>query len=210
MANMDAHDMHGLHKVMRSWLLSEDPYGLNNRIEPTFGAAAPPAPATAPPAATPPPDPRAGPAGLQAVAREFAPSPYAEAGRNAAYPDVASTQGEQAVARALAPSPSAEAGRAAAYPDVASTQGEAAVDRALNPPTGSGSGFWAPGEAADTASAVGQSAVEGALAKKARRKIASGGGLFAPARTRDPNLPRGEATRARSPGQKEQDDTPTE
>ena len=210
-------DVQGLHQLMRSWLLAEDPYGMNQmpRIEPTIdtnprsGKARAAGQAAVENALATPADPRAGPAGEAALQREFAPSPYAEAGRNAAYPDVASTQGETAVERALAPSQTAEAGRAAAYPDVASTQGEAAVDRALNPPMGSGSGFWAPGEAADTASAVGEQAVGQALAKKARGKIARGMPMFAPARTSDPNMPH-QQTRARSPGKSEEGDTPTE
>jgi hypothetical protein len=77
--------------------------------------------------------------------------------------------GEQAVGQATAPSPTAEVDRTRGQ-----AWGESAVDKALNPPTGGGGGFWAPGEAADTASAVGQQAVEGALAKKARGKIAKG------------------------------------
>ena len=180
-------DVQGLHQLMRSWLLAEDPYGMNQmpRIEPTIdtnprsGKARAAGQAAVENALATPADPRAGPAGEAALQREFAPSPYAEAGRNAA------------------------------YPDVASTQGEAAVDRALNPPTGSGSGFWAPGEAADTASAVGEQAVGQALAKKARGKIARGMPMFAPARTSDPNMPH-QQTRARSPGKSEEGDTPTE
>ena len=142
----------------------------------------------------------------------------------------AQTAGEGAVANALAPDPrAATAGPAAVESQLFGMQGapyseavsnpraelwgENAVDKALNPPTGSGSGFWQPGEAGDVASAVGQSAVEGALKKRARGKIARGGGepkpMFAPARTSDPNLPQ-PPTRSRSPGKSEQEDTPTE
>jgi len=210
MSNIDPHHGNALHKMVRSWLLAEDPYGVNNRIEPTMGAPAPtmPAPAPAPAGSTADavaaaapalraqnygrgavqnalaPDPRAAEAGPDAVAQQLfggQGAQYSESGRNAAYPDVASTQGEYAVGRALAPSQTAEAGRAAAYPDRASTQGEYAVDKALNPPTG-GTGFWAPGEAADTASAVGEQAVAGELAKKARGKVARG-------RLKDPQDP---------------------
>jgi hypothetical protein len=178
----DAGQMHGLHQLMRSWLLSEDPYGVNNRIEPTMGTTQPTMPAAAPaPAAAPGPDPRAAEAGPQAVANQLfggQGARYSEAERSPR----AQGWGEQAVERATAPSQTAEAGRAAAYPDRASTQGESAVDKALNPPMGSGGGFWAPGEAADTASAVGEQAVAGALAKKARGKVAKG-------RLKDPQDP---------------------
>lgn len=201
-----------LHHLARA-LFAGDNYGQTPRIEPTMGTPAMATPAAAPP----PPDPRGAVAGPQAVESQLFGEQGAatsESGRNAAYPDRASMQGESAVEQALAPSPYAEGGRNAAYPDVASTQGEAAVDRALNPPTGSGSGFWSPGEGADTARAVGQSAVEGALAKRARGKIARGSGgtpkpMFAPARTADPNLPHSQS-RSRSPGKREEDDTPTE
>jgi hypothetical protein len=187
----DAGQMHGLHQLMRSWLLAEDPYGMNQmpRVEPTLDTQ--PRSGRAKAAGTAAvenalaPDPRAAEAGPDAVAQQLfggQGAPYSESGRNAAYPDVASTQGEAAVGRALAPSPTAEAGRAAAYPDRASTQGESAVDKALNPPMGSGGGFWAPGEAADTASAVGEQAVGQALAKKARGKVAKG-------RLKDPQDP---------------------
>jgi hypothetical protein len=77
--------------------------------------------------------------------------------------------GEQAVGQATAPSPTAEVDRTRGQ-----AWGEQAVDKALNPPMGSGGGFWAPGEAADTASAVGEQAVAGELAKKARGKVARG------------------------------------
>jgi hypothetical protein len=77
--------------------------------------------------------------------------------------------GEQAVGQATAPSPTAEVDRTRGQ-----AWGESAVDKALNPPMGSGGGFWAPGEAADTASAVGEQAVAGELAKKARGKVARG------------------------------------
>lgn len=163
MSNMHPHDFH---QLVRTWLLAEDPYGVNNRIEPTFGNAAAPAPAAP---AAPPPDTRGQTAGPQAVERELRPSRSSESGRNAMIPDRASSQGETAVQRALAPSPTAEVDRTRAQ-----AWGEDAIDREFNPPAGSGAGFWAPGEAADTASAVGEQAVGGALAKKARGKIARG------------------------------------
>jgi hypothetical protein len=182
-----------LHRLMRTWLLAEDPYGMGaqsgstpqHRIEPTIDtqprsgrARGAGESAVANALAPPPPDPRARPAGEAAVQRELAPSPYGEADpRNAAYPDRAATQGEAAVDRALAPSPTAEVDRTRGQ-----AWGEAAVDKALNPPLGSGGGFWAPGEAADTASAVGEQAVGGALAKKARSKVARG-------RLKDPQDP---------------------
>ena len=44
MSDIHAHE---LHQMMRSWLLAEDPYGVNQRIEPTMGTQSPPgAPAT--------------------------------------------------------------------------------------------------------------------------------------------------------------------
>jgi hypothetical protein len=179
----DVQSAHGLHQLMRSWLLAEDPYGLNQRIEPTMGTPAP-AMTGAPPAAAP------APAGTAAAVEAAAPALRAQNyGRGAVQrelekppvPNVASeafqgardpraqAQGEQAVGRATAPSPTAEVDRTRGQ-----MWGEDAVDRALNPPTGSGGGFWMPGEASDAASAVGQQAVEGALAKKARGKIAKG------------------------------------
>jgi hypothetical protein len=175
----DVQSAHGLHQLMRSWLLAEDPYGLNNRIEPTMGTMTPPgAPASggagsAPSAPAPSGDAlRAQNYGRGAVQRELEkPTPVnvnSEAFQGERNPR-AQAWGETAVDRANAPSPTAEVDRTRGQ-----AWGEDAVDKALNPPTGSGSGFWAPGEAADTASAVGQQAVEGALAKKARGKIAKG------------------------------------
>ena len=176
----DAGQMHGLHQLMRSWLLAEDPYGLNNRIEPTMGTVpGAPAPAAPAPAASGPdaiaaaaPALRAQNYGRGAVDRELqkppTPNVKSEAFQEARNPR-AQGWGEQAVGQATAPSPTAEVDRTRAQ-----SWGESAVDKALNPPTGSGAGFWAPGEAADTASAVGQQAVEGALAKKARSKVAKG------------------------------------
>ena len=175
----DVQSAHGLHQLMRSWLLAEDPYGLNNRIEPTMGTmSAPGAPASggagsAPSAPAPSGDAlRAQNYGRGAVQRELEkPTPVnvnSEAFQGERNPR-AQAWGESAVDRANAPSPTAEVDRTRGQ-----AWGEDAVDKALNPPTGSGGGFWAPGEAADTASAVGQQAVEGALAKKARGKIAKG------------------------------------
>lgn len=176
MTNMRAHE---LHQMMRSWLLAEDPYGVNQRQEPTMGTVQPQgrnptaqaagesavANATAP-------DARGETAGPDAVEKQLFGGQGAstsESGRNAAYPDRASTQGESAVGRALAPSPTAEVDRTRGQ-----AWGENAVDKALNPPMGSGGGFWMPGEAADTASAVGEQAVGSALAGKARSKMARG------------------------------------
>ena len=168
MSNIRAHE---LHQMVRSWLLAEDPYGVNQRIEPTMGTPAPAAPSAAPA-----PDTRGQTAGPQAVSNQLfggQGARYSEAERDPR----AQAQGEQAVDRATAPDPSAEVDRTRAQ-----AWGESAVDKALNPPTGSGGGFWMPGEAADTASAVGQQAVEGALAKKARSKVARG-------RLKDPQDP---------------------
>lgn len=180
-------DAHSLHKLMRSWLLDEDPYGMNNRIEPTMGDAwraptsppARPAPAGAEsnprPSSSPvvslPPDTRAATAGPEGVANQLfggQGARYSEAARDPR----AQAWGEQAVERATGPDVSSEAFQGARSP-VAQAQGESAVDRALSPPTGSGSGFWTPGEGGDMASAVGQSAVERALAtkKKARSRL---------------------------------------
>ena len=176
MSDINAHQ---LHQMMRSWLLAEDPYGLNNRIEPTMGTPAPAAPGAAPaPAGGAAAVEAAAPAlraqnyGRGAVQRELEKPPVPNVGSEAfqgARDPRAQAQGEQAVGRATAPSPTAEVDRTRGQ-----MWGEDAVDKALNPPTGSGGGFWAPGEAADTASAVGQQAVEGSLAKKARSKVAKG------------------------------------
>ena len=188
----DAGQMHGLHQLMRSWLLAEDPYGMNQRQEPTFndpvgwpkgwgdtqgnqiGSTHSSAPAASGPDAVAAAAPalRAQNYGRGAVQRELEkPTPQnvnSEAFQGARNPR-AQGWGEQAVGQATGPSPTAEVDRTRAQ-----SWGESAVDKALNPPTGSGGGFWAPGEAADTASAVGQQAVEGALAKKARGKVAKG------------------------------------
>jgi hypothetical protein len=184
----DAGQMHGLHQLMRSWLLAEDPYGMNNRIEPTMGTQSPPgAPAAPAPAASGPdaiaaaaPALRAQNYGRGAVDRELqkppTPNVKSEAFQEARNPR-AQGWGEQAVGQATAPSPTAEVDRTRAQ-----AWGEQAVDKALNPPMGSGGGFWAPGEAADTASAVGEQAVAGELAKKARGKVARG-------RLKDPQDP---------------------
>jgi hypothetical protein len=182
----DAGQMHGLHQLMRSWLLAEDPYGMNQRIEPTMGTV-PGAPAAPSPAASGPdaiaaaaPALRAQNYGRGAVQRELekppTPNVKSEAFQGERNPR-AQGWGEQAVGQATGPSPTAEVDRTRAQ-----AWGENAVDRALNPPTGSGGGFWMPGEAADTASAVGEQAVAGELAKKARGKVARG-------RLKDPQDP---------------------
>jgi hypothetical protein len=177
MSDIHAHE---LHQMMRSWLLAEDPYGVNQRIEPTMGTPAPAAPGAAPAPAgdtatavqAAAPALRAQNYGRGAVQRELEkPTPVnvnSEAFQGERNPR-AQAQGEQAVGRSTAPSPTAEVDRTRGQ-----MWGEDAVDKALNPPTGSGGGFWMPGEAADTASAAGQQAVEGSLAKKARSKVAKG------------------------------------
>jgi hypothetical protein len=184
----DAGQMHGLHQLMRTWLLSEDPYGMNNRIEPTMGTVpGAPAPAAPAPAASGPdavaaaaPALRAQNYGRGAVQRELekppTPNVKSEAFQGERNPR-AQGWGEQAVGQATGPSPTAEVDRTRGQ-----AWGENAVDKALNPPMGSGGGFWAPGEAADTASAVGEQAVAGELAKKARGKVARG-------RLKDPQDP---------------------
>ena len=179
---------HQLHQMMRSWLLAEDPYGVNQRIEPTMGTPAPAAPgaARAPAGGSPDEIAAAAPAlraqnyGRGAVDRELQKPPTPVVGSEAfqgARDPRAQAQGEQAVRRATAPSPTAEVDRTRGQ-----AWGENAVDKALNPPTGSGGGFWMPGEAADTASTVGEEAVGSALAQKARSKMARG-------RLKDPQDP---------------------
>jgi hypothetical protein len=185
---------HQLHQMMRSWLLAEDPYGVNQRIEPTMGTPAPamagggaPAPvAAAAPTGSPDEIAAAAPAlraqnyGRGAVDRELQKPPtpvVGSEGFQGARDPRAQAQGEQAVGRSIAPSPIAEVDRTRGQ-----MWGEDAVDKALSPPMGSGGGFWAPGEAADTASAVGEQAVGAALAKKARGKVAKG-------RLKDPQDP---------------------
>jgi hypothetical protein len=205
-------DMHpgDFHKIIRSWLLAEDPYGMNQQGQPSMGTVSPPgAPASggaesAPSAPAPPGrNPIAQGAGENAVASALTPASNADALRAQNYgrgavdrelqkpptPNVkseafqgardprAQAQGEQAVRRATGPSPTAEVDRTRGQ-----AWGESAVDKALNPPTGSGGGFWMPGEAADTASAVGEEAVGSALAQKARSKMARG-------RLKDPQDP---------------------
>ena len=177
MSNMHAHE---LHQMVRSWLLAEDPYGVNQRQEPTMGTVQPAAPAAAPaPQAGGADAVRAGSDALRAqnygrgaVQQELEKPPEVNVNSEAFQGERnprAQAWGETAVDQANAPSPTAEVDRTRGQ-----AWGENAVDKALNPPTGSGSGFWAPGEAADTASAVGENAVAGALAKKARGKVARG------------------------------------
>ena len=156
MGNLDT-----LNQLMRTWLLSEDPYGTQGGTptmqQPTM------------------PDPRAAIAGQAAVADALAPPPPPPPDPRAA------AAGPDAVAQQLFGGQGSRYSEAERSPK-AQAQGEQAVDRALNPPTGSGAGFWAPGEAADTASAVGENAVAGALTKKARGKVARG-------RLKDPEDP---------------------
>lgn len=182
MTDMRAHE---LHQMMRSWLLAEDPYGVNQRQEPTMGTVQPPGAPASGGAVSAPSAPagadavRAGADALRAqnygrgaVDRELqkppTPNVKSEAFQGARDPR-AQAQGEQAVGRATGPSPTAEVDRTRGQ-----AWGENAVDKALNPPMGSGGGFWMPGEAADTASAVGEQAVGSALAGKARSKMARG------------------------------------
>ena len=209
-------DMHpgDFHKIIRSWLLAEDPYGMNQQGQPSMGTVSPPgAPASggaesAPSAPAPPGrNPIAQGAGENAVASALTPASNADALRAQNYgrgavdrelqkpptPDVrseafqgtrnprAQSQGEHAVGRATGPDVRSEAFQGTRNPK-AQGQGEHAVDKAFNPPTGSGAGFWMPGEAADTASAVGEEAVGSALAQKARSKMARG-------RLKDPQDP---------------------
>ena len=153
---------HQLHQMMRSWLLAEDPYGLNQRIEPTMGTQSPPG-APAPGGAGSAPSAPAG--GTAAAVEAAAPALRAQ------------NYGRGAVQRELEKNPTPNVnseGFQAARDPRAQAWGESAVDKALNPPTGSGGGFWAPGEAAETAGAVGEQAVGAALAKKARGKVAKG------------------------------------
>ena len=184
MSNIKAHE---LHQMVRSWLLAEDPYGMNQRQEPTFGTMQPPG-APAPGGAGSAPSAPA-PAGADAVRAGSDALRAQNYGRGAVdrelqkppVPNVASeafqgernpraqAQGAAGVERALAPSPTAEVDRTRGQ-----AWGEQAVDKALNPPTGSGGGFWMPGEAADMAGAVGEQAVAGSLASKARSKMARG------------------------------------
>ena len=183
MSNMHAHE---LHQMVRSWLLAEDPYGVNQRQEPTMGTPAPAAPAAAPaPAGVD--AVRAGSDALRAknygrgaVDRELQKPPPTDVNSEAFQGERnprAQAWGETAVDRANAPSPTAEVDRTRGQ-----AWGEDAVDKALSGPTGSGGGFWMPGEAADTASAVGEQAVAGSLASKARGKMARG-------RLKDPQDP---------------------
>ena len=207
MSNIKAHE---LHQMVRSWLLAEDPYGMNQRQEPTMGTMSPPgAPASGGTGSAPSapaggdyqvtnpnrasrigenavadalngPDAvqagsdalRAQNYGRAAVQRELEkPTPTnvnSEAFQGERNPR-AQAQGAAGVERELAPSPTAEVDRTRGQ-----AWGENAVDKALNPPTGSGAGFWMPGEAADTAGAVGEQAVAGSLASKARSKMARG------------------------------------
>ena len=138
---------HGLHQLMRTWLLAEDPYGMNQRTEPTMGTMTPPG----------------APASGGAVSAPSAPA------RN----PTAQTAGEGAVANALTPASGADALRAQNY-------GRAAVDRELQkPPTPNVKSEAFQGERnpraqAQGESAVGQQAVEGALTRAARNKVAKG------------------------------------
>jgi hypothetical protein len=165
----DAGQMHGLHQLMRSWLLSEDPYGLNNRIEPTMGtvpgAPAPPAPA---PAAAPPSGDalRAQNYGRGAVDRELnypkPPQVGSEAFQGARDPR-AQAWGEGAVDKAVNPSPRySEAPRS----DRGQMWGEQAVEKAAQPQPldmSGAPGYASPEEAQMTAEAAGRGAVAGAL-----------------------------------------------
>ena len=209
MSHMHAHE---LHQMVRSWLLAEDPYGVNQRQEPTFDTPAP-AGAGAPAAGAPQLPSRpimARDAGERAVEKALKPPEpprYSEAASNPR----AEMWGRQAVGDALASNPRYSE---AARDPRAQMWGEQAVDEATAKPgqldMSGAPGYASPEEAQMTASAAGQGAVARALA---RGKIARGGGepkpMFAPARTSDPLMPHPQ-TRARSPGKTEEDDTPTE
>lgn len=144
MSDIHAHD---LHQMIRTWLLAEDPYGMNQmpRTEPTLDTN--PRSGRAKAAGEGAVDaaigrnPKAKAAGTKAVGAELAPSTvppdaYPEAGRNALVPDRASSWGQDAVAKATAPQP---------------------LDMSGAP------GWQSPEEASAWASALGQSAVGSAV-----------------------------------------------
>ena len=168
---------------MRSWLLAEDPYGMNQRQEPTFGTPRIDAQRT-------PPQPGAKRRANSGSRERDSPRPARSGGgtakpcerqlfggQGARYSEAerdprAQAWGEQAVDRSTAPSPTAEVDRTRGQ-----AWGEQAVDKALNPPMGSGGGFWMPGEAADTASAVGEQAVARIAGEERRGARWRAGGL---------------------------------
>jgi hypothetical protein len=172
MSNIHPHD---LHQAVRSWLLAEDPYGMNmnQRQEPTFpdmrapmvGQAAV-ANATAPP----PPDPRNPTA--QAAGESAVEGAVDERNPRAQFQGVKAVRSE--LAPELAPPPMTEMQRLQMRGALGDAQGKLAAAGGFAPTGGGGGGGWAPGESEAWASSVGQSAVEGTLAKKARGKIAKG------------------------------------
>ena len=170
MSNIKAHE---LHQMVRSWLLAEDPYGMNQQGQPSMGNVeqGPTGPRVATEGSVPwlqnPParNPTAQAAGESAVANATSPASGADALRAQNYgrgavdrelqkppvPNVASEafQGER--------NPRAQGwgeqavGRSTAPSPTAEVDrtrgqswGESAVDKALNPPTGSGGGFGCP------------------------------------------------------------------
>ena len=136
----DVQSAHGLHQLMRSWLLAEDPYGLNNRIEPTMGTPQPAMAGQAPA----PADPRASEAGTAAVDKEMD-KVNTEQWRN-------KMEGRKAQ-RAQA----AEQGRAAVGDALSPANVRKMIAAKSQQPQ------WAsPEESAAWANALGQSAVEGA------------------------------------------------
>lgn len=129
-----------LHQLMRSWLLAEDPYGLNQRKEPTF------------------PDTRASKAGEKAVAGATAP-PAAEEPRD----EKAQLVGEAAVKGALDPSVYGESEENAQKPRPYTADEIKNRARAKMPAPN----WTSPEESAAYAKGVGQSAVEGAVGSQA-------------------------------------------
>jgi hypothetical protein len=169
MSDIHAHD---LHQMIRTWLLAEDPYGMNQmpRTEPTLDTN--PRSGRAKAAGEGAVDaaigrnPKAKAAGTKAVGAELAPSTvppgaYPEAGRNALVPDRASSWGQDAVAKATAPQPL---------------------------PMGGAPGWQSPEEASAWASSLGQSAVAG--------ELGGAGGFPPPSPSTEP--PTGEAIKSRA------------
>lgn len=173
-------DMHPaqLHKLMRTWLLSEDPYGLNQRQEPTFdtpqsqvmGQMNPPAgdnPSI--PQPTRPRSPAARAAGESAVDKALKPTTRGEGEHS----DRAQAWGTQAVDKAInAPNVQSEAFQGERNPRAQAWGTEAVGEATAKPaPLPMNAPGWAsPEEAQAWASGVGQSAVERALATKSRAR----------------------------------------
>lgn len=129
-----------LHKLMRSWLLAEDPYGVNQRQEPTFDPAVAPSITEQP---APPSDPkRARNYGEKAVREELGVS-----GRKLPDDLKGKARGKMKAGGWSSPEESA------AY---AKGVGQSAVEGALAP-------AYSPEESAAMARGLGTSAVEGAV-----------------------------------------------